>query len=117
MTFLAPEGLWEIAKSLLAGAVVAGTMLWRSYRHFDARFDDLDKGLRREAGRVDALEIRLGALATSEDLSGIRREINEVELQVAGVVEAVKGLAVRLDTVVRQNEMLIEHAMKKESGK
>ena len=108
------DSLWEIARSLLAGMIVAGGVIWRSYRHLDGRFDEIDRQLRREAGRVDALELRLGSIATREDLGGIRLEIGEVETRVAAMAATVEGVDRRPDTMGRQIDMLVKHAMRGE---
>lgn len=100
---------WKDLMPILAVATLLGGIIiaWVKYRLADAFASRSDQTAL--SGRVTAMEQRVSAMPTHDDLRGLQQRIGGVEREVAVVGEKVNGATQIIQGVSHQVGLLVHH--------
>lgn len=99
----------ELLVVILTGLVTAlGGAGWWCVCHFfvprkvfDQHQEEAEQSRRRLAERIQAMEARLEALPTSEQVAGLRGDFRTLGAQIKGLAEAQQTMSRQIETLTR----------------
>lgn len=104
----------ELVVVILSGLVTAlGGAGWWCVCHFfvprkifDQHQEEAERSRRRLDERIQAMEARLEALPTSEQMAGLRGDFRALGAQMKGLADAQQAMSRQIETLTR---FLLEH--------